>query len=97
MYKAMPKRVKEDHGIDDLICNRASKPSERKNEVVQDIEALAFETEQFVSNAYSQCYYIPNSVVPKPERPQWRLTVLRFFGPSLTSRRFVPKYALVRN
>jgi len=68
-----------------------------KNEVVQDIEALAFETEQFVSNAYSQYYYIPNSVVPKRERPQWRFTVLRFFGPSLTSRRFVPEYALVRN
>jgi hypothetical protein len=68
MYKAMPKHVKEDHGIDDLICNAASKPSKRKSDVVPNIEALAFETERFVSNAYSEYYYIPNSVVPRRER-----------------------------
>ena len=44
-----------------------------------DIEALAFETEEFVRNPYSQYYYIPNSVVPKRERPQWRFTALRLF------------------
>ena len=61
MYKAMPKRVKEDHGIDDMICSPASKRNNRKSEVVPDIEALASETERFVSNAYNDYYYIPNS------------------------------------
>jgi len=40
MYKAMPKRVKEDHGIDDMICSPASKRKNRKSEVVPHIEAL---------------------------------------------------------
>jgi hypothetical protein len=79
MYKAMPKRVKEDHGIDDMICSPASKRNNRKSEVVPDIKALASETERFVSNAYNDHYYIPNRVVPKRERSQWRFTVLRLF------------------
>src|SRR5205809_1056244 len=79
MYKAMPKRVKEDHGIDDIICSPASKRNNRKSEVVPDIEALAFETERFVGNAYNYYYCIPNPVVPKRERSKWRFTVLRLF------------------
>ena len=79
MYKAMPKRVKEDHGIDDMICSPASKRNNRKGEVAPDIEALASEAERFVSNAYNDYYYIPNPVVPKRERSQWRFTVLRLF------------------
>src|SRR5947199_9875772 len=59
MYKAMPKRVKEDHGIDDMICSPASKRNNRKSEVVPDIEALASETERFISNAYNDYYCIP--------------------------------------
>ena len=53
MYKAMPKRVKEDHGIDDMICSPASNRNNRKSEVVPDIEALASEMERFVGNAYT--------------------------------------------
>src|SRR5262245_34211266 len=56
MYKAMPKRVKEDHGIDDMICSSAAKRNNRKSEVVPDIGALASETERFVSNAYNDYY-----------------------------------------
>ena len=51
MYKAIPKRVKEDHGIDDLVCNRSSRPNKRKIDEVPDIERLAFQTERFVNNA----------------------------------------------
>ena len=72
MYKAMPKRVKEDHGIDDMICNPASKRNNGKSEVEPDIGSLASETERFVSNAYNDYYYIPNPVVPKRERSQCR-------------------------
>jgi len=79
MYKAMPKHVKEDHGIDELICNSASKLSKRTSDVVPNIEALVSETERFVGNAYNDYYYIPNPVVPKRERSQWRFTVLRLF------------------
>jgi hypothetical protein len=79
MYKAMPKRVKEDHGIDHLICNPVSKQSQRKSEVVPDIRALARETEQFVRNAHNDYYFAPNSVVPERERRQWRFTALRLF------------------
>jgi len=79
MYKAMPKRVKEEHGVDDLICNRASRPNNRKSGEAPSIETRAFQTERFVANAYSQYYYIPNSVVPKHERSQWRFVALRLF------------------
>jgi hypothetical protein len=79
MYKAMPKRVKDDFGIDDLICNPLSKRNNRQGEALPGIEALAAETEQFVSHAYSQYYCIPNSVVPARERTQWRFIVLRLF------------------
>jgi len=65
MYKAMPKRVKEDHGIDDMICIPASKRNNRESEVVPDIGALESETERFVSNAYNDYYYIPNSVAQR--------------------------------
>src|SRR5215510_9655916 len=62
-----------------MICSSAAKRNNRKSEVVPDIEVLASETERFVSNAYKDYYYIPNSVVPKRERSQWRFIVLRLF------------------
>src|SRR5262245_1409719 len=52
MYKAMPKRVKADYGIDDLICNPGAKQNNGNNGLVAGIEALASQTEQFVSRAY---------------------------------------------
>jgi hypothetical protein len=79
MYKAIPKRVKDDHGIDDLICNPRSKRNDRKGEAVPGIEALAVETEQFISHAYNEYYCIPNSVVPAGKRTQWRFIALRLF------------------
>src|SRR5262245_15191252 len=79
MYKAMPKRVKDDFGIDDLICNPPSKRNKQKSDAVPGIEALAAETEQFISHAYSQYYYVPNSVVPARKRTQWRFIALRLY------------------
>ena len=79
MYKAMPKAVKEDQAIDDLISNPTSKRKARKRDAAPDIEVLRLDVETLIENAYSLCYLIPNRVVPKRERPQWRFTARRLY------------------
>ncbi|RPJ82967.1 MAG: hypothetical protein EHM18_15050 [Acidobacteria bacterium] len=79
MYKAIPKAVKEDQGIDSLILS--PNPGQRvpKERARPDMDEIAFETEEFISNAYNQFYFAPNSVVPKRERPKWRFIARRLF------------------
>ena len=78
MYKAMPKAVKEDTGIDALVENPEG--GLRKPEAAAlNIELLRMDVESFLENAYNQHYYIPNTVVPKRERPKWRFIALRLF------------------
>ncbi len=79
MYKAMPKALKEGHGIDELIGNPMSGRKKQNAEVPPDIGFLSWEGEQFVDDAYNQYYFAPNSVVPKRERPKWRFIALRLF------------------
>src|SRR5437667_4281228 len=80
MYKAMPKSVKEAQRIDELICNPAVDRKKQNLEVPVDMKFLSQEVEEFISNAYNQCYYGPNSVVPKRERSKWRFIALRLFN-----------------
>ena len=79
MYKAMPKALKESHGIDELIGNPMSGRKKQNAEVPPDIGFLSWEVEQFVDDAYNQYYFAPNSVVSKRERPKWRFIALRLF------------------
>jgi len=82
MYKAIPKAVKEDKNIDEILTNpdaSTSSKKRRKPVPVPDIESLRDETEQFIDNAYNQYYFAPNSVVSKRNRPKWRFVVKRFY------------------
>jgi len=79
MYKAMPKQVKEDHAIDSLVlCPNPGRKAPRQP-AGPDMCELFFETEDFISNAYDQCYFAPNRVVAKKERPKWRFIARRLF------------------
>jgi hypothetical protein len=79
LYKTIPKSIREEQGIDALILNPDSAKRERKAPVQPDIEAIRYELEEFLSNAYAQHYFAPNSVVPKRERPRWRFIARRLF------------------
>ena len=78
MYKAMPKAVKEDAGIDALVENPEGGRRKPETEAV-NIELLRIDVERFLEDAYNQHYCIPNNVVPKRERPKWRFIALRLF------------------
>lgn len=80
MYKSIPKKVKEEKEIDELIkdIRSAKKKTARKKETQIDFNELKGEIEQFISDAYNQYYISANSYVPKKERPKWRYKVKRF-------------------
>lgn len=79
MYKAIPKSAKEENGIDAIILNRGVVQKQPKSSSLPDMDAIRSEMEEFVSNAYNQFYYVPNSVVPKSKRSKWRFTARRLF------------------
>jgi hypothetical protein len=82
MYKAMPKKLKEDKEIDMLLQDVHGYMSARKAPKAQerqiDLESLKFRIDQFVEYAYNQYYYAPNSYVHKKDRPKWRFQVRAF-------------------
>lgn len=92
LYKAIPKKIKEEKDIDPLVLSvpehfkengtgKASSPSKVKK--APDLGALESEIELFLENAYAQNYFAPNRFVPKHERPKWRFkvkTILKPFG-----------------
>lgn len=83
MYKAVPKKVKEDKEIDSLLNApeqfKKSKTAQPKKKPIPDIEMVVWDAEEFIENAYNQYYFAPNSVVPKRERPKWRFTARRLY------------------
>jgi hypothetical protein len=79
MYKAMPKSVKEAKGIDITIINPDANPTRHVVPIHRDLDDIRWETEEFLSDAYSQYYFAPNSVIPKRKRPGWRFIVRRLF------------------
>ncbi len=83
LYKAMPKRAREDHQIDILLqdpdaWNRARKPAKQAGSL-PDPEDLRYEIEQFISDARNQYYFAPNSVIHKSQRPKWRFIVKSYY------------------
>jgi hypothetical protein len=79
MYKAMPKKLREEKDIDALLQDvheylRIGKVKRRQNKQT-DINDLKPEIDQFIEYAYNQYYFAPNSFVRKKERPKWRFNV----------------------
>jgi hypothetical protein len=80
-YKLLPKRVREDSAIDDLMRDPRPRPrstGKKRTEPPPDIEELAEEIGEFLAFAGRQYYIAPNRFVPKKERPKWRFLVKRF-------------------
>ncbi len=83
LYKAIPKKIKEEKNLDAIIeeVNQFIKKDkvEKKREDGVEINELTSEIQLFIENAYNQYYFIPNRVVPKKERPKWRFKVKGYF------------------
>lgn len=79
LYKAMPKKLREDKDIDTLLKDAREllhgKKAEKKRPVPANMRILKPEIEDFLENAYAQNYMIPNRIIPKQERPKWRFKV----------------------
>jgi len=88
MYKAMPKKLKEEKKVDEMLKDIQGYAKESKVEKKverPDMGMLKPEITRFIQYAYSQFYFAPNSFVHKKDRPQWRflvkdyLAALQFF------------------
>lgn len=77
MYKAMPKQVREDKSIDELLkdMNLYLKENKRAKDKPVNFNALKPEIEWFLANAYEGNYFKPNQIIHKKERPKWRFKV----------------------
>ena len=82
IYKAIPKKIKEEKDIDELIQDINFRKKSRRRTVSSkeeiDINYLEYEVNQFIEYAYKQYYFAPNSYVYKKERSKWRFEAKRF-------------------
>lgn len=79
MYKAMPKKLREDKDIDALLQDvhaymRTGKVESRQDKQI-DVNNLKQKIDLFIDYAYKQYYFAPNSFIHKKERPKWRFIV----------------------
>lgn len=82
MYKAIPKKVKEDKDLDTMVKDLwryKQRGAVKEQDIPIHFDQLRQEIDRFIEYAHEQYYVAPNSVVPKKERPKWRFTVKRFF------------------
>ncbi len=77
LYKRVPKKVKENYNIDDLIINGKVKETVKKENV--SLEDLVKEIEYFLSCVDDGYYSTPNKVINKKERSSWRFKVKRYY------------------
>jgi len=73
MYKAVPKKIREDKDIDEMITDIHAYKSigkiNREQSVKRDITQLKPQIERFIDYAYKQYYFAPNKYIHKKERP----------------------------
>jgi len=82
MYKSIPKKIREDKEIDEMVTDiqaykRIGKVNRDQNKK-RDIIELKPQINQFIDFAYKQYYFAPNNYVHKKERPKWRFHVKAF-------------------
>ncbi|MEK7251123.1 MAG: hypothetical protein AAB209_11955 [Bacteroidota bacterium] len=90
LYKALPKTLREDHGIDELLKNPDSEAAgkNRKENKQRPLSEIEKETLQFVEYARAQYYLAPNRYVSKNERPKWRFTARRLYKELSTTAKY---------
>ena len=81
LYKAMPKKLKEDKQIDELIRDpealTARRRARSRPQPPPSIDDVRFDVEEFIEYASKQYYFAPNMFVSKRERPKWRFIAKR--------------------
>ncbi|MCZ0704653.1 hypothetical protein J2T56_003254 [Natronobacillus azotifigens] len=96
MYKQIPKKMREEKEIDQLIDDsdafKVKKSANRKSVDNLDFEYVQREIEYFLKNAYDQNYIAPNRIIPKKERSNWRFTAKRLVE-QLIALSHQPEYA----
>jgi hypothetical protein len=79
MYKSIPKRLREEKDIDELLQDASAYKKigkiEKDKKKQIDIHSLEQKINLFLDYAYKQYYYAPNNLVHKKERPKWRFIV----------------------
>jgi hypothetical protein len=79
MYKSMPKKLREDKDIDELLKDVHAYVRIGKDDKTQakqiNVEEIKPQIELFIEYAYKQYYFAPNSYIHKKERPKWRFIV----------------------
>ncbi len=82
IYKAIPKKLREDKDIDALLQDVHAYMRIGKVESRQDKQIFVNDLKQkidlFIDHAYKQYYFAPNSFIHKKERPKWRFIVKAF-------------------
>lgn len=78
VYKLLPanKKLDADDVITGIIGGDGKKAVKAEEKV--DYRKLFNEVNRFLGNAYNQCYFVPNRVVQKKDRPKWRFLVKRY-------------------
>jgi hypothetical protein len=75
MYKVMPKKLREEKNIDELLRDvhgYSVNNKGQKKDPPRDFNELISEVDCFIEYAYKQYYFAPNVYVHKKERPKWR-------------------------
>jgi hypothetical protein len=79
LYKAIPKKIKEENDLDAVLADFNNKEVEKKKtDLAVDFESLQNEILQFVTYAEAQFYLAPNQYVRKKDRPKWRFLVKQY-------------------
>jgi hypothetical protein len=80
MYKKIPKKIKEDNGIDyylEHIEQAMDKTLKPKVEEI-DFDDLSLDVSEFIGNVKAGYYFSPNRVVDKTRRSKWRVEAKRY-------------------
>ena len=78
LYKSIPKKIKEEKEIDDIIFN-IDKPINTKKIETINFDDLANEILSFLSDVDSGLYASPNRIISKTERSKWRFKVKNYY------------------
>ena len=91
LYKMIPKRVRDDNGLDDFIrtfpvANTSLRSARSTNQQPIDFGALRQEVETFLQYAAAGYYFQPNRIVSKTARSKWRFTARRLIKSLVATR-----------
>lgn len=82
LSKMIPKKLKDEKNIDDLLKNPKTFVEQKKRvkkKPLPDSYEVFDDTKSFLFNAKNGYYFIPNQFVHKKERPKWRFIVKRLY------------------